>query len=202
MPWLPWPRCRSHRTTTRRADVVVHVDLEALRGGVGSGHAEQGGIFSSDVMQRLVCDSRLQLLVEGEDGEPLGVSRNSRTTPPWLRRALENRDKCCRFPGCSSELFLQGHHHVHWAAGGVTDLENLALYCSFHHKLIHKPGWRVEGDPSGELVFIRPDGQVVRDGPPPLDYEVKKWLWEDLYRPNSPTSVDRLPMPDAPLDTS
>ena len=174
-----------------RADVVVHVSLEALRSGVGGGYTDQGAIFSTDVMQRLTCDSRIQLLVEDGDLKPVGIGRNDRTIPPWLRRVLEVRDTSCRFPGCNSTLFLQGHHHDFWTRDlGPTNEDNLSLLCSFHHKLIHKPGWRIEGNPRGELVFVRPDGQVVRDGPPPLDYDVKKWLWEDMYKPSTGSLLD------------
>jgi len=49
-----------------------------------------------------------------------------------------------------------------------------------HHPLFHEGGWSIRGKATGDLEFIRPDGKVIREGPPPLDYDVKKWLWEDL----------------------
>ena len=174
-----------------RADVVLVVNLETLRDGIGSGRTLDGGFFSSDVMQRITCDSRIQLLVEGDDHKPIGIGRNDRIVPVWLRRVLDMRDTSCRFPGCTSQLFLQSHHHDFWTRDlGPTNEDNLSLLCPFHHRLVHQPGWRIEGDPRGELVFIRPDGQVVRDGPPPLDYDVKKWLWEDMYKPSASSLLD------------
>ncbi len=32
---------------------------------------------------------------------------------------------------------------VHWAEGGPTSLDNLALLCGHHHRLIHHSHWQV-----------------------------------------------------------
>jgi HNH endonuclease len=56
-----------------------------------------------------------------------------RTIPAAIKRALLVRDKTCRFPGCSNRLFLDGHHIKHWADGGETSLNNLALLCTSCH---------------------------------------------------------------------
>lgn len=53
-------------------------------------------------------------------------------------------------------------------------------FCPAHHRLFHHVGRRLELDERGRWIFIRPDGKIVRDGPPPLDYDVKKWLWDDI----------------------
>jgi hypothetical protein len=34
----------------------------------------------------------------------------------------------------------------HWAHGGPTDLDNLALPCRRHHVLCHEGGWQLEPD--------------------------------------------------------
>ena len=47
----------------------------------------------------------------------------------------------------------------------------MALLCPFHHdpyRLVHEGGRGIEGDPNGELIFIRPDGRTLSTGPPPL----------------------------------
>ena len=58
-----------------------------------------------------------------EDGQVTEVGARTRTIPPALRRALQHRDRSCRFPGCTVR-FGQGHHVRHWAQGGPTTLEN------------------------------------------------------------------------------
>lgn len=165
-----------------RATFVAHVDLETLRTGIGSGWTEEGALLSAETIGRLLCDARLKILVEDERGKPLGVGRTMRTAPRWMRQAAKTRDLTCCFPGCDATLFLTPHHMKEWGKGGATDLENLPLLCPAHHRLCHSADWSIEGSPSEGLVFIGPKGPV-RDGPPPLDYDVKKWLWEDLYRP-------------------
>ena len=56
-------------------------------------------------------------------------------------RQLKYRDRECTFPGCGARRFTQAHHIVWWERGGATDLDNLVLVCSFHHKLVHEYGW-------------------------------------------------------------
>jgi hypothetical protein len=35
------------------------------------------------------------------------------------------------------------HHAVPWQLGGATDLANLCLVCSFHHRHFERLGWTV-----------------------------------------------------------
>ncbi len=164
-----------------RATVVLTMDLETARTGMGNGRSQSGGIFSSDVMERILCDACIQPVLCGEDGTPVGVGRTQRIFPPWLARQIALRDLECRWPGCHETKFLQNHHLDHWTRGGRTDLKKGARFCKgTHHPLLHGGGWEVQGDPDGDLVFISPEGKVLHEGPPPLDYDVKKWLWEDL----------------------
>ena len=100
----------------------------------------------------------------GAWGETLNVGRKTRTVPPALRRALEERDRCCRFPGCELR-HLQSHHVVHWADDGETRLENMALLCPTHHWAVHEGGFTMELDPDGTARFRDPLGRLVPDAP-------------------------------------
>ena len=101
------------------------------------------------------------------EGQVLEVGRRTRTISPALRRALLHRDRGCRFPGCGLR-FCQGHHLRHWAHGGPTTLDNLALLCRFHHRAVHEEGYQVERAPDGALRFRRPDGRSIPEVPPPV----------------------------------
>jgi hypothetical protein len=101
-----------------------------------------------------------------EDGQVVEVGARTRTIPPALRRALQHRDRGCRFPGCHVRAG-QGHHVRHWAQGGPTELSNLALLCRRHHRAVHEEGYQIERLPDGGLQFRRPDGRAVPDVPPP-----------------------------------
>src|SRR5699024_11856099 len=46
-------------------------------------------------------------------------------------------DRGCTFPGCTAPAVHTEAHHLHeWARGGRTDIDNLALACGEHHRLI------------------------------------------------------------------
>ncbi len=99
-------------------------------------------------------------------GEVLDIGRKTRTIPPALRRALEARDRGCRFPGCGLR-FTDAHHVRHWADGGETKLENLILLCRFHHRLVHEEGYTVHFPRGERPYFLDPSMSLLPDVPPP-----------------------------------
>ena len=117
------------------------------------------------VAERLVCDARVQVVVDDDRGEPIGLGRTAREPAPWMVRQLRYRDRGCRFPGCGQNAFTQAHHIQWWSRGGRTDLSNLLLVCSFHHRLVHEHGWAIGRGADGEIRWITPDGERYRAGP-------------------------------------
>jgi hypothetical protein len=111
--------------------------------------------MSARVLRRLACDAGVVLVVS-RDGSPLDVGRRHREPNAQQRRALRARDRCCRFPGCGATRHLHAHHVEHWADGGPTDMDNLVLLCSAHHRLVHEPGWRLEHLGGGRFRFLAP----------------------------------------------
>jgi hypothetical protein len=151
-----------------RYQVVVHVDAEVLAnpGAPGQSRLQGGGRVPAGTSQRLACDGSRVVMRHDEDGRLVEVGARTRTIPPAIRRALQHRDRGCRFPGCSVR-FGQGHHIRHWAQGGPTTLSNLTMLCRRHHRAVHEEGFQVEREPNGELRFQRPDGRPLPDVPPP-----------------------------------
>jgi hypothetical protein len=147
-------------------ELTVHVDAETLAADEVKErcHLADGPTLSPETVRRLGCDAGVVRIVE-QDGRPLTVGRRTRTISPALRRALRSRDAGCRFPGCSHERFMHAHHIRHWAKGGPTTLENLVQLCSYHHRLVHEGGFRVEPSGRGAVRFRRPDGRVVAPAP-------------------------------------
>ncbi|HUG04509.1 MAG TPA: HNH endonuclease signature motif containing protein [Steroidobacteraceae bacterium] len=94
--------------------------------------------------------------------------------PPAIRRALQSRDKGCRFPGCSFTRYVDGHHVKHWVHGGETKLSNLVTLCRFHHRQVHEGKVEVQILDDGAFRFVRPDGQSF-DSPNPGAKD-----WNDL----------------------
>jgi hypothetical protein len=80
-------------------------------------------------------------------------------------------------PGCNRTRGLHAHHLRHWRDGGETNLENLILLCTRHHRLLHEHGWRICGhlDRPESIEFRRRDGTgITPSRPPPLDASVRE----------------------------
>ncbi|MBI2160100.1 MAG: DUF222 domain-containing protein, partial [Candidatus Rokubacteria bacterium] len=151
-----------------RYQVVVHIDGPVLADPDAPGQSvlEDGTHVSAETSRRLACDASRVVMRHAPDGQVVEVSARTRTIPPALRRALQHRDRGCRFPGCGLP-FGQGHHLRHWAQGGPTTLSNLSLLCRAHHRAVHEEGYQVDRLSDGELRFRRPDGRLLPEVPPP-----------------------------------
>jgi hypothetical protein len=169
--------------TADRYQVVVHVDAESLRG--GAGRAE----LPIDTIKRLCCDGSLVTVVDDERGTPLDVGRKQRIVSTPLKRALYARDRGCTFPGCHRKHYVDVHHLTHWVDGGETACDNLALLCTFHHRLLHEGGFRVERAADGSLTFTRADGRVI----PRCGYRVEDLMDDSAANALNPSSEVREP---------
>jgi len=164
-----------------RATVVLHVGLDELSdpdATVTIGGRELG----RDELLRLTCDGRLQPAIDDPNGVTVGVGRVTRQIAPWLRRLMDERDGGCRFPGCLRTRWTHGHHIIHWADLGPTNLDNLITLCGFHHRLIHRQGWIIAGNPNGEVTFINHWGRTYTPARPPFSPDHQRQLVEDLPR--------------------
>ena len=145
-----------------RHQIVVHVDTETLRdGAAGRCEIEEGPALAAETVRRMACDCSVVAVIENERGEPLNVGRKTRSTPPALRRALNARDRGCRFPGCTHTRYVDAHHVRHWAHGGETKASNLVTLCRFHHRKVHEGGMTVQALDDGAFRFVRPDGTAL-----------------------------------------
>ena len=170
-------------TRAERYQVVLHVEASTLENGrePGRSELEDGTRVAAETSRRLTCDASVVRLSKApgskvrddkapdgsaRDGSIHDVGRKTRTIPPALRRALEARDRGCRFPGCGLR-FTDAHHVRHWADGGETKLENLTLMCRFHHRLVHEEGYTVHFPRGERLYFLDPKMRLLHDRPPP-----------------------------------
>jgi predicted restriction endonuclease len=114
------------------------------------------------------------------DNHTIGIGRQHRQVPRWLRRRLRKRDGArCRFPGCERTLGLHAHHMQHWADHGCTDTPNLVMLCPFHHHLMHEGGWSVTGDADVEVTFHSRDGtRHLRSRPTPMTRDTRERIEE------------------------
>jgi Domain of unknown function (DUF222)/HNH endonuclease len=153
-----------------RATVVIHAQMDGIASGEGGCEIEGGPVIHPETARRLLCDARVQAVVEDGTKNPMALGRMSREPSSTMVRHLRYRDRECRFPGCGDRRFTHAHH-IRWRKhGGPTALDNLVLVCTFHHKLVHEFGWRVKRETDGTVMWFRPDGVPYRAGPaPPLE---------------------------------
>jgi hypothetical protein len=82
--------------------LMVVAELSTLRLEPGSKLAELdwGPLVTGETARRIGCDASVTPVLVGADGEILHVGRRSRTVPAPTRRALNLRDRHCRWAGC------------------------------------------------------------------------------------------------------
>jgi hypothetical protein len=122
-----------------------------------------GVTLTPDDLQHLPvagCDSELFRLVVNAAGEVLDVGRTTRAWTNGIRRAANQRDHGCVFPGCDRPpSWCDLHHCIEWHPCGTTSIDNAASLCRRHHTFIHAHGWRVVIPRArGKPIVLRPDG--------------------------------------------
>ena len=159
------------------AMVVAHVDMTPAGSAGTQGGAryefESGITIAPETMERLLCDAVVEPVFEVE-GRTIGVGDKTRRPPGWLRRQLMDRDVGCRFPGCSRIRLTHAHHLVPVTEKLITDRNNLALLCRYHHRKMHEGGWTMRGDPDDVVDFVKPNGEVLTSELPMLSDDVKQ----------------------------
>ena len=166
-------------TRAERYQVVIHTEATTLAEEGEPGRSDLDGVrVSAETSRRMACDAATVEMVHGKapsvsdkatrgpdaGGPVLSVGRKTRTVPPHIRRALEERDRGCRFPGCASR-FTEAHHVRHWADGGETRLSNLLLLCRRHHRAVHEGRVKVCTDRAGLALFFTRRGRAMADAP-------------------------------------
>jgi hypothetical protein len=149
-----------------RPHLNLIVDVQADADTV-AGHVVDGPQLDEWSLRRLLCDCTFHRVVMAGRSITLNYGMATRSIPAPLWNALVVRDQHCRFPGCDRPVrWCEGHHVIPWETGGPTDIDNLALLCSRHHHLIHRPGWHAKLLPDATLEITRPDSTTRTSHPP------------------------------------
>jgi len=167
------PGTNGGRSTSSPYVVIAHVPLVALIDESGevtelAGELERDGLISCETVRRIACDATIVIGVDDDVGHTMYEGRTRREPTDAQRREVMRRDRHCRFPGCTNVTFTNTHHVVPWKPGGRTDIDNLALLCLHHHRLVHSRGWSMSGNANQELTFIGPSGRVMTSRPSPI----------------------------------
>ncbi|WP_132115783.1 HNH endonuclease signature motif containing protein [Actinocrispum wychmicini] len=128
-----------------RTEVAVTIGWEGLQRSLEEVVLSGDRRMTAREARRMACDAHILPAVLGGDSQPLDVAVPAYATPAHIRRGLYLRDRGCAFPACERPgSVCDSHHVVHWADGGPTKLDNLALLCPGHHRLVHHSDWSIE----------------------------------------------------------
>ena len=136
----------------------VTSSIETLLGLTGAPGADMEFSLpvSSKTVERWACDCNVTRILM-QDSMVIDVGRSKRVISPPMKRALHARDRHCVWPGCERPAsWSQGHHLVPWIHGGSTDLDNLALLCLRHHRMVHEGNWQLTKTDDGQIMAIPP----------------------------------------------
>jgi hypothetical protein len=137
--------------------LIVHLSEDA------SPMLEGAGPISIETAERLTCDSR-RLAIQPW-GRDLVHSRVGRCASYAQHRALHKRSGHCQYPGCTAARELEAHHVTACECGGATELANLILLCSRHHKLLHDHHIHTSGN-AEYPTFTDDDGRTITTNQP------------------------------------
>ena len=138
-------RSGEFRTATG-APVTVHVTMTAEQFTSGTGHAftSLGQPIRVSEVLRMADQAALAWLVHDSRASVLAHGRSRRLASPAQADALAIRDGGCAFPGCDHPPeWCERHHIREWRHGGPTNLDNLVLLCSYHHRRFEAQGWQI-----------------------------------------------------------
>ena len=84
--------------------------------GAPPGQTGHGTLLTARQILALCCGAEVGA-IRWHDGLPLDVGRTARTEPPGLRRALEARDRGCRWTQCGALAAWATAHHINPGVG-------------------------------------------------------------------------------------
>jgi len=131
------------------ATVVVTIDHDRLREGVGAAHLDTGHDLSASETRRVACNAGVLPAVLSGGSLPLDLGRSNRFFSEAQRVALATTYDECAADGCDRPYaWSELHHENPWARGGATDLDLAVPLCRWHHARVHDPRYehRVTSD--------------------------------------------------------
>jgi hypothetical protein len=127
------------------------------------------GVIGGDVVAAILdrFDTRIaRVLLDERTGVVIETSIAEYLPDKVMRRFVQKRDGCCRFPGCRrTARRCEPDHVIPYSAGGPTAIWNLASLCKHHHRVKHGAGWRLTMTRTGECTWTDPHGRQYATHP-------------------------------------
>jgi hypothetical protein len=107
---------------------------------------------------RRLADAGVEVrLIVTDRGRIVGIGRQSRVPPGWLRDATLALHDTCTAPGCDrAALCCHTDHAVPWDDGGHTDIGNCGPLCGHDNHTKERAGWKATGQPMGPATGTTP----------------------------------------------
>lgn len=151
LPSTGWPGHGGNR-----CEVIVTLDLDALLTGIGSAGLDTGVAITAGEARRLACNAAIIPAVLDSGSMPLDLGRSRRLHTRSQRRAYALTHHTCAVAGCTRPFaWCEIHHHIPWAKGGPTDLDNGLPLCGHHHRKAHDTRLDLRQRPDGDWAFHR-----------------------------------------------
>jgi hypothetical protein len=158
-----------------RFRIYLHLNTDDA-GGPAHAWLNGGPSLPAAIRDALCCDGIIRPLWHTE-GVPINAGRTHYIVPPHTRRAVLDRDRTCRRPGCNATVHLEAHHMNPWIQNGLTNLDVLLALCPHDHDAHHRGEFTITGNPNipGDLKFFDARGRPIPasgrpnlpNGPPP-----------------------------------
>jgi Domain of unknown function (DUF222) len=144
-------------------EVLLTMDLVTWLGLTRNpGELSGYGPITASMAQQLAADARLRrLITDPMTGSTLDLGRRCYRPSAPLRRLIEARDRCCRFPGCQRPAtHCDIDHGRDYDDDGPTSRWNLHALCRKHHNLKTSKAWAVTLYPDGGETWVSAFGKA------------------------------------------
>ncbi|WP_019144407.1 HNH endonuclease signature motif containing protein [Aeromicrobium massiliense] len=139
------------------ATVMVSMKHDDLVRDLGRAMLSTDTGLSASQARRLACNAGLIPIVLDGKSQPMDVGRRKRLHDQHQRVALAKRDGGCSWKGCDRPPgWCEAHHLRPWSEGGDTSIDNGALFCFFHHHLLHDSDWQARLSHDGVVEVVPP----------------------------------------------
>ena len=130
-----------------RPTILITIPVDGFTGDSDeAGMTANGDRIPAHVVRRLAEDANLQRVMQA-GSRILDLGRTVRYASDDQYKALVARDGGCRWPGCHiPAAWCEVDHLIAYTEGGLTNLDELVLWCCHHHHEKHRPGVQVHGN--------------------------------------------------------
>ena len=130
-----------------RPTILITIPVDGFTGDSNEpGTTSYGDRIPAHIVRRIADNANLQRIM-ATGTHILNLGRSVRYANDDQYKALVARDRGCRWPGCEiPAAWCEIDHLIAYSAGGPTDIDLLALWCTQHHHEKHRPGVKIHGN--------------------------------------------------------